>query len=242
MRVGDSVGSDYRRSHRRKRITGLTPLPLTIRKLKIARTNVVEGGVAKHTIEGATRADILRPTPYDNRQFGLVIHLRAGGRQDNCLTRRNHSRSKFRKHDRSFRNRHITFSRVVPVVEPDADQFPGTRHWSEPIRVFTLDQPTVFSSLGKRAGIANECCICLKRLLKPWPIHIEPGQEILRTVGALKQALAIQTVSGVTVAVVQNKTHSRRFPLCVFRCERYDLHCRFKWSTLRRLSPALHKK
>ena len=139
MWVGHHIGGDNSWPHRRKRIAGFASLPLTVCELKIARADIVEVRIAEHIIEGASGAHIFRPTPDDNGEFRFVINLRTGGRQNNWLTRGDYGGSEFREHDRSFRNRHITFSSVIPIVESDADQFPGPRDGSEPIRVFSSD-------------------------------------------------------------------------------------------------------
>src|SRR5688572_19675785 len=145
MGVGNDVGTDDRLSHRRKRIARLATLPLAVGKLKVAGTDIVEGSVPEHIIVSASCADILCSTSDDHRQFSLIVNLDTRSRQDHWLTWSNHGCSELRKYDRPFRNRHMAFSSVVSVVESNADQFPGTRDWREPIRVFTSDQPTVFS-------------------------------------------------------------------------------------------------
>src|SRR5260370_37098268 len=75
VRVGNYIGGNDCRSPRCKRITGFPPLPLTVRELKIPRTDIVEGGVAEHVFEGAIRADNFSAPPHDNRSFPFVFNF-----------------------------------------------------------------------------------------------------------------------------------------------------------------------
>src|SRR5258705_8403621 len=176
MGVGNRVTRNDLRPHRRKRIARFPTLPLTVCELEIASADIVEGCVTEHVVESPTRADVLRPSPDDNRKLSFVVNLHTRWRQHDWLTWRDHCRSKLRKHYRPFGNRHITFSRVVAIVESDAYQLAGTWYRSKPIRFRSLDQPTLRDSFIQKVGIPGNRFIGFARFLKPCTVHIQPRQ------------------------------------------------------------------
>src|SRR4030095_640535 len=194
MRIGNRITRDDRRPHRRKRIARFPTLPLSVCELEIASTDVVEGCVTEHVVESPTGADVLSPSPDDNRKLSFVIYLHTRWWQHDWLTWRDHCRGKLRKHDRPFGNRHITFGRVVAIVESDAYQLAGTWYRSKPIRFRSLDQPTLVESFSQEVGIPGNRFIGCARLLKPWTVHVQPRQLTGWLVRTLKSADKIQQV------------------------------------------------
>src|SRR6185369_3209282 len=113
---------------------------------------------------------------------------------------------------------------MVTVIEPDADDLAGPRHGRKPVSILASHQPSSLAGGGKRILVTNKRIVRVARALEPWTIHVEPGERIRRQLGLIKQLLAIQSISCVAIANVQEKSEARHTPFCFFSCERNYVH------------------
>jgi len=87
MRVRNLVGRYDPLPHRGECVTGFTPLPLTIGKLKVARTDIINNGVAQDVVVSLLTSDVFRASSNHHGKFSFVIYLFAFRRHDNRFSR-----------------------------------------------------------------------------------------------------------------------------------------------------------
>jgi len=113
------------RTDRRERLRDLPGHPLTADELEVASAHVVDDRVAGDIVQGLFPRHEARGAADDHAELDLPVELlRATGSQDR-LARIDDCVRPLGKDRRLLGNGLIGLFRVVAVVEPDADEFPG---------------------------------------------------------------------------------------------------------------------
>ncbi len=95
LRIGDLVGRSDEFAHRCKSVARFPPLPLPVRKLKIACTDIVEICMSENVIHRIFPSHISGSSADNKRELRLVISLAAGFRNHYRLIGTNDARRKF---------------------------------------------------------------------------------------------------------------------------------------------------
>src|SRR5262249_44598683 len=111
------------RAHRGKSVERLCPQPLTVRKLQIARRDIIDDGVTGDILEGCLDRDLAGPPPHDHSQLSFEIDLLAHLGQDDGLVRPGDSIGIHSKQQRLLWDLSFSFFDVISVVEADTDKF-----------------------------------------------------------------------------------------------------------------------
>ena len=121
VRIFDLVRRRDPRSHRAERVEGLAHQPLRRHELEIARTDVVDTGVAEDVLAPGGSGNVPPAGTDHDSEFSLVIRLAGVFRQHDRRARAGDRRAEFAEDGRHLRNLHLGLGRVVAVVQPHAD-------------------------------------------------------------------------------------------------------------------------
>ena len=195
--IGANVSHDLPRCH------------CTVAKLKIARGDVVERGVAQHEVVRAVGAHVLRAASDDDGELSLVVDLLARRGNDDRLAWRDDAARELREDHRRLRNDELALLGMIAIVQPDAHDLARTRDGREPVGILARHQPAVLARRRERSRIALESRRGLARFLEPPVVHVEPRQRIRWAISGLEQLFAIETLAAISAVDVEDDSHPR---------------------------------
>ncbi len=109
------------RSNGAEGVGGFPACPLPVRKLEVARADVVETDVAAHRVERVLFGDASDTLSDHHAELGFVVHPLRHAREDDCLSRSDQRVRPFREEKRRGRQLGALLLGVVAVIEADAD-------------------------------------------------------------------------------------------------------------------------
>src|SRR5690606_25683399 len=121
---GDDAGADG--AERVERLAA-APLAAAFLDLPVASADVVGAGIAKDIVQGPLAGDVLAALADDDGEFALVVHLLACQASGNLhgVAGVLDGVGAFGKEDRKVGNGHAALSRVVAVVQANAEDGRG---------------------------------------------------------------------------------------------------------------------
>src|SRR5262249_22381261 len=109
----------------RKGVEPLAARVLRLLLLQIARGDVVDADQAAHVVPRVLRGDAMRAPADDDAELRLVIDAADAGGNANRIPGTDHRARRLDEQERLRRQRLAPFTRVILVVESDADHLPG---------------------------------------------------------------------------------------------------------------------
>jgi hypothetical protein len=121
-------------AQRAERVVALAPRPLPVGLLVVAGGDVVGAGVAEHDLQRPLARHVAAQPADDDGELGLVVDVRAAGRQRDRVPGPDHRGVRLEEHHRVGRRLAAHLGHVVGVVLADADHLARQHGREQPHR------------------------------------------------------------------------------------------------------------
>jgi hypothetical protein len=129
LHVRDLVEQHERGPGGAERVDGLAAGPQLIGHLQIAGADVVERHHAGHVLQGAGDGDVVAGFADDDGELGFIVDLGGDRRRTDGRAMADEGIGELAEEHRLGRNRLTCLSRMVVVVQTDADELLGLEYW-----------------------------------------------------------------------------------------------------------------